>query len=308
MPDIRERMVALRKERLLKLSQKTDFKYKDLNPSEEDELLKNILSISEDRQNILIFKHYYKNTFKEIEDIFDIENAKGEYINLVCILSENLGIEKAIISEKSMKNVCERAASNINDEIMQDFNAYSNSEIKQTHKTKIAFRFGNSIKRQVASIILLVFISSGLLLGSNAYAEGKVFEWIINTFEKYTSFNIEKENETNKSDAKIEISYIPEGFELNRKTSKNSMDIYYYKNKNNHIVIKFIYDSLNTGLNTENENKDEFEYEGNKIITWEKSSKNYFVFIKNEVACQIYGNLDKDEFIKIYNSIIVKDE
>ncbi len=304
MSDIKKRMIESRKNRLLNLSKKTDFIYKDLTNNQE-ELLKYILNLSEDRQNLLLFKNYYNNTFDEIEDIFDIENAKGEYINLVCILSENLSIENAIISDNSIKKVCERAAIEINNEIMKDFNVYVDTETSQIPNTKRTLKILKSINRKVASVILFIFISSALILGSNAYAQGKIFEWIANNFEKYTSFNIVEENKINKNEVEIEIAYIPVGFKLDKKTIKNSVDIYYYKHKDKHIVIKIIYDRLKTGLNTENKNIEEFDIEGNKIKTWEKSSENYFVFTKCEIAYQIYGSIDKDEFIKIYDGILL---
>ncbi len=302
MADIRAYMIENRKNRLEKLAEKTDFRYIDLTAQQENRLFLSILSMPIENQNLLIFKNYYNHSFAEIEDITGIENAKGEYLNLLGILSEKLNIDSAMISESSMQKVCQRVAEKINEEIMKDFEQF-NKELKPASNDRKRAKFTSVFSSKVASIALIFLISSALLVGANAYAQGKIFKWIVKTFEEYTSFNIAEEDTFNKDAVSIEIGYIPEGFELKKKTIIDSMDMYYYKNGKKQLIIKFLYNNVDSGLNTENMVQEEFELDNIKVITWEKENKHYFVLNVNGIACQIYGDITKDEFMKIYNDI-----
>ncbi len=305
MTDIRAYMIENRKNRLEKLAEKTEFRYIDLTAEQENLLFSSILKISIENQNLLIFKNYYNHSFAEIEDITGIENAKGEYFNILGVLSERLNIDNAMMSESSMKKVCQRVAEKINEEIMKDFEQF-NEELKPVSNNRKRTKFTSVFSSKVASIVLIFLVSSALLVGANAYAQGKIFKWIVKTFDEYTSFNITKEDIVNKEDVSIKIGYIPEGFELKKKTLSSSTDIYYYKNKNKRLIINFLYDNVNTGLNTEDVVQEEFELDGIKVITWEKENKHYFVLNIKGIACQIYGDISKEEFIKIYNDISLK--
>ncbi len=302
MGDIKKTVKAYRKYRLEKLAEKTDFNYLDLDANQENQILNYILNMPIKRQNLLVFKNYYKHTFDEIAEILDIENPKGEYLHLVGILSESIDLENAMISENSMQKVCQSAAEKINEEIMKDFEQFNN-EFKSVRNNRKRPRFTSHLSSKVASVALIFLISSALLVGANAYAQGKIFKWIVKTFEEYTSFNIAEEDVFNKGDFSIKIGYVPEGFELEKKTLSDSSDFYYYENGNEFLIINFLYDNIKTELNTENVIKEEFELDDIKVITWEKDNQNYFVLNIKGVPCVIYGDISKEEFIKIYNDI-----
>lgn len=185
---------------------------------------------------------------------------------------------------------------------MEDFEKF-NKELKPADNDRKRPKFTSIFRSKVAGIALIFLISFALLVGANAYAQNRIFKWIVNTFDEYTSLNIAEEDTFNKDAVSIKIGYVPEGFELKKKTLSRGVDTYYYKNENKQLIIKFLYDSINTGLNTENAVQEEFELDDIKVITWKKEMKNYFVFSKDGIGCQIYGDITKDEFIKIYNDI-----
>ncbi len=299
MANLRENMIVYRKNRLEELAKRTDFKYVDLNNEQEEKLLDTILNMSIDRQNLIIFKNYYNHSFEEIEDILDIQNAKGEYLNLVGVLSGILDLDNEMISDNTMKKISTISARKINKETNKEFER----DLKRRDNVRKILKFSSVLSNKAAVIFISFLIGFSVLVGANAYAEGRIFEWIVKTFEEYTSFNIAEENIVNKEDVSIKIGYIPEGFELKKKTLSNSSDIYYYKNKNKLLIINFLYDNVNTGLNTENVVQKEFELDDMKVITWEKENINYFVLNIKGVGCLIYGNISREEFIKIYNDI-----
>lgn len=298
MDDIKESIKAYRKYRLSKLVELTDVDFIDLTTSQEDQLLEIILNMPIEKQNLLIFKNYYNHSFDEIEDIFNMENSEGEYLHLVGSLSELLNLDKACISSSSMKKVCERVAIIINEEIDNEYEKF-------IRKDKVLI-FNSFFSKKFISSVASVVIICILFIGVNTYAEGRLFNWIVEKFRKSTSFNITKENEIDKNSLNIEITYIPDGFELNNSTLLKDSDTYYYVNKDKFLVMVFVYEEVSIQLDTENVDQREIEIEGKKIITWQKGNENYYVLDKYGVGCQIYGNIDEEELIKIYKGILIK--
>ncbi len=142
-----------------------------------------------------------------------------------------------------------------------------------------------------------------MLFSTNAFADGKIFEWMVETFEKYSSFSISEENTVDKDELDIEIRYIPEGFELDKQVNDSYLDMYYYLDDDKYLVVQFIYQDINTLLNTEDAVIEEFEIDGIKAKFWQKNQTNFIVSSKNNVGCQMYGTIDKEELIKIYKGI-----
>lgn len=304
MNDIAERMSEHRKDRLKKLAQTKSFEFVNLTAEQGNKLLKSILALPVDRQNLIIFKHCYNHTFDELEDLLDIDNAKGEYINILMMLSESLDIKDALISEHSMSEACQKAAQIINERTVDDFDSFiaeNSDEFTKKNRSQV-FVSSYSLGKKAACIALIGF---GVLAGVNAYANGKIFNWVASTFEKHSEFTISEENITDKDTVDIKIGYIPKGFELKNNTISKSADYYYYENEDRILLITFLYDTVKTGLNTENAKIEKFELDGGEATTWKKDNISYFVLSKEGVGCQILGNIDKDEFMKIYEGISV---
>ncbi len=302
MGNIKKNMEAYKQKMLNELLELKDIEYFDLSESEEKRVLELLLNMPFDTQSLLIFKNYYKHTFAEIGDILGIENPKGEYLYLNSVLSEILEMEDKFISEKSMIKVSNLLAEKVNEANCKEFDI----EFKSEKQEKKVVRFKYFYTKKVASFAIVILLGISLLFSANAFADGKIFEWVVITFEKYSSFNIGEENVVNKDTLDIKITYIPEGLELDKQSNNSGLDVYYYKNNNESLLIEFVYDDINIYLNTEDSIQNNFEIDGNKIIFWQKGKSNFFVFNKNGVGCQICGSLEKDEFIKIYNGISIK--
>ncbi len=275
-----------------------NIEYIDLNDMQEADVLNSILNMPEDEQNILIFKNYYNHSFEEIGDIFDIENAKGEYLFLVVFLSELINTDGKIISDSSMIKVCNKVAKIINDEINLDYEKF------KKHEKKLHYR--KMFTKKIASYIILFVVVSFILVLADTYAEGKIFDWVVNTFKEYSSFSTNNNEEVSKNNINKKIGYIPKGFTLDNTVLKNNMDIYYYKKDKKFLVINFVYDDKKSFLNTENAIIEEFDLDGLNVTYWEKENVKYFLFVKNEIGCQIYGHISKEEGIDILENITLE--
>ena len=304
MGDIQEKMMNYKQKMLNELLELKDIEYFDLSESEEKRVLELLLNMPFDNQSLLIFKNYYKHTFDEIKDILGIENPKGEYLYLNRVLSEILEREDQFISENSMTKVSYLLAEKVNEANGKEFDIESKS--KKQEKRIVRFKYFCTKK---ATSFAIVFLLGTLVLFSvNAFADGKIFEWIVESFEKYSSFIISEENRVDKSHSDIEITYIPEGFELDNMVLSENLDMYYYRKDSEYLIVKFVYDKVDSLLNTENGEKETFDIDGNKIFSWKKEDKNYYIFNKDDIGCQVYGNIDKDELIKIYNGIFINQK
>lgn len=298
--DIRQKMAEYRKRRLEELENKTDFEFEDLTAEHEAQIVKSILAMPADKQNLLIFKHCYNHSFDSIEDLLDIENARGEYLNLVMLLSESIDMENKLISDYSMDRVCERALNIIAEEHQQ-------LSKKDKKNGSFAHSLGRA-KKIAAGFLVFICITSVVLLGANSFANGKVFEWIVNRFDKYISFKIGEENAVNKNNYNIEITYIPEGFELDHNNGTDYLDFYYYRKDKGYLAIEVVYNKITSLLNTEDDEIEFFYLDDVEVIVWGKAGINFFVCSKNGVGLKILGNISKDDFIEIYNGIIIEEK
>lgn len=302
MGDIEKKLYAYKQQMLNELLALKDIQYVDLNEMQERKILRSLLNMPIDDQSLLIFKNYYNYTFEEIGDLLDIQNPKGEYLYLNSVLSEILEIDNKFISDYSMVKISELLAQKTNQEVFSEID----DKVTTENKSKKALIFKQFNNKKVVHFVVCILLGVSVLFSANAFAEGKLFKWVITTFEKYSSFNIGDENKVDKGDLKVEISYIPEGFELHKKANNPDSDIYYYKKDKEYFVIRFVYSDIDLLLNTEGSVKEETVLDGEKIIFWEKDNSNYFVLNKDHVGCLIYGNIDKDEAIKIYNGVSIK--
>lgn len=294
MRDISENMKTYKRHRYEKIINYNNYQTVNLSSCQEKDLIKAILNLPIDRQNLLVFYKYYKHSFDEIEEILDIENPNGEYLHLVIILSEIIGLNTCIISNNSMEKVCKEIVKISKIKLDSDLN-YLNMKPNVNKFTKKRY-----------SIVATIFLFFALLLGVDAYANGKVFEWVVSTFEKYSVFNVDNENVIDKDNLTIKMTYIPNNFILEDKSLSESIDHYYYVYDDKFLAILFVYEDTSIYIDTENAEKNEFDINENHIITWKKESENYFVFSKGDVGCQVYGNIEKEEFIKVYNGIFIE--
>ncbi len=301
MGDIQKKMMNYKQKMLNELLELKDIEYFDLGEMEEKKVLELLLNMPFDNQNLLIFKNYYKHTYDEIKDILGIENPEGEYLYLNSVLSEILEVKEKLISENSMTKVSNLLAEKINEANCKEVDI----EFKSDKKEKKIVRFNYFYTNKVASFLICILFGTFVLFSANAFADGKIFEWIAETFDKYTSFSISEENIIDKGNSDIKIKYVPEGFKLDKQVNNLDSDIYYYKKDKEHFIIRFIYNDIDLLLNSEDSVKETIEINGEKIIFWEKDNRNYFVLNKNNIGCLIYGSIDKDEAIKIYNEISI---
>lgn len=292
-----------------------NIKYQLLNDKQIDQLIKKIGLLPPDYRNILYFRYCFNNTPSETDKVLGIENAKGKLRYTQKMLSNLMGLDDSWIDDKSMERACEIV-------LLEDTKEYDNLQMLQKPNYSKNFRrklkdikINPSLKdtfmpmtKSAAAFILVGLLSFSSIIAVNAEARGKVFDWIVEIFPKFSIFT----SENTSSDANIvdlasfNINYIPKGFELVTMHKGRMMLIYEYSaGKDERLTIKFVSPSGNgkSYYDTENTEIEEFILKDSKAFTWESDNIRSLIWSQDGIECHISGNVSKEEILKVAESI-----
>lgn len=288
--------------------------YQSLSAEQINQLARKIGLLPFEYRSILFFRYCFNNTPSETNKILEIENAKSKLRYIQKMLSCFMGLENSWVDDKSMKEACQLALTeNMKDydniEILHKPN-YSNAfrrklkdiKIVQSHTT--IFRL---IAKRAAIFILVCIISFSAVLAVNAEAREKFFDWIIETFPKFSIFTHQGSEENNNSVelTSLKINYIPKGFELTDTKKGRKMLIYNYVAKDNQ-KLTILFASSGYGksyYDTENVKMEEFNFKESKAYIWQTDKMTYLIWQQDGIECRISGNLNKDEILKVAENI-----
>lgn len=306
MNPIREAIIFAENERLNNLLTRdfSDFDFVEPDEVERQRLKHLIISMDIPEQNLLFFVYGYGHSFEELEDLFNIEHAQARILYISSCLAELLAYEDKFISEKSLKEVSIEAMREMDASYLEENTQAVGRPIKSLAKY---FRIPrNRFAGALASCLVLVF----LFLGANALANGKIFKFILEKYEQYSSFLFDgEENREALSDFTIDLSYIPEDFLLEKteKILENEFREYstLHGDKLFFVINRGNYKS---NLDTEEAHIEELEIEGEKAYLWERRSMTYLVSSKNSIPYEIYGKISREEIIRMAENIKIVRE
>lgn len=160
---------------------------------------------------VLLFSRYcFRLSPEETEMFFQLKNAKGHFRFYCALLSSCMGFaENQMISDASFSKACKAALKN-----------YLRAELKEGIFDKTYKRSKLSVPpRKIGKAVAVAVITLTLLFSTcmvaNAQFREKVIAWVIETFEKYSVFELRSDGETERSDLhSYKPTYLPEGAEL----------------------------------------------------------------------------------------------
>lgn len=288
--------------------------YETLSEEQINNLAKKIGLLPFEYRSVLFFRYCFNNTPSETDKILKIENSKNKIRYIQKMLSNFMGIKNSWIDNNSMEEACQLALSadmrNYDSIEILEKPIYSKSFRKKLKELNI--KQDNNIFFLIAkkaAILILVFIMSlSTFLVFNTEARTKFINWIIEKFPKYSIFTYQYVNEDNSSVdlASFKIKYIPKGFELSNTHEMRNALIYNYLSDSNQVFdIKL---SVPSGENksyydTENAEIEEFIFKESQAYTWQTDGITYLLWYQDGVDFNIYGNLSKEEIIKIAENI-----
>lgn len=289
--------------------------YSSLSEEQINKLATKINLLPFEYQNILFFRYCFESTSYEINNLLGIENIKSKFLYIQDLLSKVMKLEDSWIDEDSLRKSCKLAL----EKSMKDYNntealhqpTYSKSFRRKLKDIKIMQKANSifmTIAKKVAIFIIVCFLSFSTVLAVNAEIRERFLDWVIVTFPKFSIFipqSIDKDNGT--TDAKsLKINYVPIGFKLINVNEGNNMLIYHYATDNDQRLEIDLFSSVSKGksyYDTENAEIEEFVFKESNAYLWKTDEMTYLIWSQDGVECHISGNIDKNEIIKIAESI-----
>lgn len=282
-------------------------------PSEEEKikLIALIESLIIPHQNLLFLYYGYNHSYDEIEEILGIENAKGLHRFISSYLAELLGYTDKYIIDSSLKQVSILAMGEIDKKDQKVYGSCEKTYYNNKKKRILSCAF---FRNKVASFILVALISGTLLLGINAFANGKLFEFILERSREYTSFlykSADGADTIKRSNNYLNVdnisSYIPKRFSETKNFNACDVKIVIFKSdEGDKIIIKANLENQRTYLNTEDDTIEEVSINGNNTYIWSKNNTYFLVSSKNNISYQIVGDISREEILEINRGLTQK--
>ncbi len=277
--------------------------YADLPKAKIQELSEKILYLPHQGIVLLFSRYCFRLSPKEAEKFFQLENAKGRFRFYRELLSSNMGFSSAqVISDDSLNQACRIAMKTYLRMELKEDPAANGAGKRRTH---IAFRrFGKAVA--VAAITITLLFSTAMV--ANAQFREKVIAWVVETFEKYSSFELQSDRENAQTGLQnYKPTYLPDGSELLDTVEQSEMIVYEFAiNNSGGFEILLSKSDTKVYLNTENTEITPFDQNEIAGYYFKKGDLNYVCCDRDGYFIAIYGSIDTDELIKIAAGITRK--
>ena len=225
-----------------------------------------------------------------------MKNTKGRFRFYRELLSSSMDLSsEQVISDASLNHACKIAVKDyLRTELKEDA-AASSAGKSWTH---IVFRrFGKAVA--VAAITITLLFSTAMV--ANAQFREKVIAWVVETFEKYSSFELQSDGENTQPDLQsYKPTYLPDGAEL--KNTVELPEFYGYEyaiDDMDYFSIWLSQSDIRIYIDAENADVEPFDKDGITGYFFKKEDLNYVCFERDACSFSVYGSLDMDELIKI---------
>lgn len=274
----------------------------DLNRKQLEKLSEKILLLPMQGLFVLFSKYCFHLTPAETESFLEIENAKGYLLYYRKLLSFIIGLdENKLISDSEMKNACKIA---LKEYMSREF-YNEDHRIILLPKVRIGIK---KLARRIAVAAIIVVMSFSTMMVANAEFREKVVSWIIETFEKYSIFELKSDNQPMIQELqKYTPNYIPKHFKLINTTEHPSLILYEYSNENSDSLnILMSLSDTRVYIDTESAVLEELKMEGFVAYYFEKDNAYHLIFEKDGYHFAVYGTISKSELFKVAENIGLK--
>ena len=270
--------------------------YVDLPKAKIQELSEKILRLPHQGIVLLFSRYCFRLSPKETEKFFQLENAKGRFRFYRELLSSNMGFSSAqVISDDSLNQACKIAMKNYLRMELKEDPVASSAGKRRTH---IAFR---RLGKAVAATAITITLLFSTAMVANAQFREKVIAWVVETFEKYSIFELQSDGENTQPNLQsYKPTYIPDGAELQNTVEVPEFYGYEYVIDDiDYFSIWLSQSDIRIYIDAENADIEPFDKDGVKGYFFKKEGLNYVCFERDGCSFSVYGTLDMDELIKI---------
>ncbi|MFB2021974.1 DUF4367 domain-containing protein [Pseudoflavonifractor sp. P01025] len=250
------------------------------------------------REGILILfcKYCFHFTPEEAELFYHIKDGKALLLYYKKWLSYIIGIDnKEMISESNFKDASVMAMKKYLDHEL--YEATPPLILKKSIKKRVLRKIA------VAAVIAAVTFSTALV--ANAEFRERVVSWFIETFEKYTIFELKSSDGLQIQELQdFSPQYLPDKFELLDTIEQPSLILYEYERGDDEFLNVLIsLSDTKVYVDTEGSLLETVQIEGVSGYYFKKDGNNYVIFEKNGYYFSVYGTIDKSELIRVAENI-----
>ena len=275
-------------------------------------LAQKITALPLEYKNTLFFRYCFGFSSEDADAVLETAHSAGRLRYIRNMLSHFMGLDGAVVDDHSMKMACETALSTyVVQEIPEvlQIPKYSNAFRKKLKVIKTAQKSTNmviTLMKRVAVFILVCVISLSTALVANAKLRERFMNWVIETFPKFSIFTTQSTEfpatMVLKQDS-IVFGYLPEGYGISDVSQGRNMLKYNFLSGdgNKKLSISFIISEagIKSYFNTENAEVQCISIRNSEAYTWKTDKMTYLLWAQGDIKCQIFGNIDYNELIKI---------
>ena len=281
--------------------------YVDLSHAQIQVLSEKILSLPHEGIVLLLSRFCFHLSPEETEKFFQLKNAKGRFRFYQELLSSCMGVNaEQMISDDAFGSACHIA---LKEYLHNELEADTDDKTVGNNRTHIVFR---KVWKTVAVAAITLTLLFSTVMVANAQFRERVISWVIETFEKYSIFELHGDELDEPQDlTEYQAGYLPDGAILKNTTElpgePSGFLLYEYaigKSENFSIVVS--QSDSRIYLDTENAKIEPFDKDGVTGYFFQKDGMSYICFERDGCFFSVYGSIDTDELVKIAASITKK--
>lgn len=281
--------------------------YVDLSYAQIQTLSEKILSLPHEGIVLLLSRFCFHLSPEEAENFFQLKNAKGRFRFYQELLSSCMGVNtEQMISDDAFGSACHIA---LKEYLHNELEADTDDKTAGNSRTHIVFR---KVWKTVAVAAITLTLLFSTVMVANAQFRERVISWVIETFEKYSIFELHGDELDEPQDlTEYQAGYLPDGAILKNTTElpgePSGFLLYEYaigKSENFSIVVS--QSDSRIYLDTENAKIEPFDKDGVTGYFFQKDGMSYICFERDGCFFSVYGSIDTDELVNIAASITKK--
>ena len=159
--------------------------YVDLSYAQIQTLSEKILSLPHEGIVLLLSRFCFHLSPEEAENFFQLKNAKGRFRFYQELLSSCMGVNtEQMISDDAFGSACHIA---LKEYLHNELEADTDDKTAGNSRTHIVFR---KVWKTVAVAAITLTLLFSTVMVANAQFRERVISWVIETFEKYSIFEL----------------------------------------------------------------------------------------------------------------------
>ena len=255
-----------------------------------DKAANKILALPFPEQAVFHLYYAFHLDDSQINEILMIPYAHGMRISMLNYLQKWTSTPEIFACPESISQICK----------------------KQLRKIHITQQPTDHLFRGIlraAAVFLAISLGFSTAMVTNAEFRGKILEWIVETYPKYSKIGLEGiQNkhviEEGNNLGSFQINYIPDGYQLVYQSNLPLMKKFRYKNsENTSITIQVSPGNGSNNYNTENSEIKSCMIGEKNVLYWEKDGVRMCVIKEGEWLISVVTELPFNEVFKIVENI-----